>query len=223
MTIQQALLWAITKLSNSKSTSTHLDAEVLLGFALKKSKNYLFAHPEKNITENQKNKFKKIINKRHKGVPVSYLSNHKEFYGLDFYIDRNVLVPRPETEQLIEETLRSAREQYSANKRKVVIADVGTGSGCIAIALAKYLPEVKIYATDISPQAILVAQRNARQHKVIKKISFKQGDLLKPLSRSLKKNPLDIISANLPYGTKEEYQNVKHEPRIAIDGGRGIF
>lgn len=216
MIIQKALLSAVSKLKKQNQTSAHLDAEVLLAFVTKKQKTYLLSNIEKRLTVSQVKKFNSLISKRQRGMPVAYLTNHKEFYGLDFYITRDVLIPRPETELLVETAIKAARQLYKTADEPVVIADIGTGCGNIAITLAKYLPFSKLIATDISKKAIEVAKKNARHHKVLKRITFKKGDLLKPL----KKFKPNIIVANLPYLTKDELANVRHEPKQALYGGK---
>lgn len=195
---------------NIKNIS-YLDAEILLAFVLEKPKEFLYTHPEYKLTATQIKKFKKLVNCRKEGEPVAYLTNHKEFYGLNFYVDKNVLIPRPETETLVEEIIKDNKN------KKIVIADIGTGSGCIAIVLAKFLPKAKIYATDICKKALNVATGNAKKHNV--KIDFIQGNLLEPL----KNKKIDIVAANLPYGWKEWKNNttaetvgLKFEPLLAL-------
>jgi len=246
MNIKQALIKANKKL-NLKNSS--LDAEVLLSFVLKKPKEFLYTHPETELTMTQEKKLKSLLNRRLKCEPVAYLTNHKEFYGLDFYVDKRVLVPRPETELLVEKLILSLRPfsfiqgrlEYAERRGlrpnvvsvggrsnlirllhpdvvgvrndKYTIADIGTGSGCIAIALAKHLPKAKVIATDVCQRALKVAQKNAKTHQV--KIKFFQGDLLEPI----KNQKIDIIVANLPYGAKEEWRDdnsIKFEPELAL-------
>ncbi len=225
MTIKQALELGNKKVraKNSKTNTPALDTEILLGYALKKSKEFLYTHPERKITTKQKKKYIKLINRRCFGEPVAYLTNHKEFFGLDFFIDKRVLIPRPETELLVEEVLSEIREQKSEN-RNLVMADVGTGSGCIAISLAKNLPQAEIIATDISKKAIKVATQNARKHQV--KMKILNGDLLTPLAGK----KIDVLVANLPYGwrqwkniTNQEAVGLKFEPASAIfTGEKGL-
>ncbi|MDP2684373.1 MAG: peptide chain release factor N(5)-glutamine methyltransferase [bacterium] len=221
MDIQKALLSAKKKIDQHNPSESQLDAEVLLSFVTKKPKTFLLTNLEKKLTPSQLNKFNRLIEKRKKGIPVAYLINKREFYGLDFYVNESVLIPRPETETLIEETIKKARflnQSMEKNKSDtLVIADIGTGSGCIAIALAKYLPYARIIATDISEAVLKIAKKNARHHKVLKRISFKKGNLLKPIS---KKNEIDIIVANLPYLNKKELVNVAREPKTALYGGK---
>ena len=219
MDIQKALLSAKQKIDKHNPSESQLDAEVLLAYVMKKPKSYLMANLDKKLTPAQSVKFKKMVEKRKKGTPVAYLTKHREFYGLEFYVDENVLIPRPDTEILIEEVIKKARflNQSMDKNETLTIVDIGTGSGCIAITLAKYLPYAKIIATDISEPALKVAQKNARTHKVLKKINFRKGNLLKPVS---KKEDIDIIVANLPYLNKKELVNVPKEPKLALYGGK---
>jgi len=226
MTIQKTLLTAIKKLQKS-NLSPHLDAEVLLSFTINKPKGYLLSHKDNNLTAAQINKYNKLIQKRARGVPVAYLTYTKEFYNLEFIVNENVLIPRPETETLIEEAIKCLRIKLKNLKQEVdakrydtlTVADIGTGSGCIAITLAKYMPDIGIFATDISDKALNVAKKNARSHKVSSKITFKKGDLLKPFIKK-QSTKFDIITANLPYLTKDELVNVRHEPKTALHGGK---
>ncbi|MBI5037920.1 MAG: peptide chain release factor N(5)-glutamine methyltransferase [Candidatus Kerfeldbacteria bacterium] len=220
MTIQRALLNAITTL-RPVSTSANLDAEVLLAFVLHKSKTWLLTNPNHTITSAQAARFRSLIQQRKKGMPVAYLIGHKEFYGLDFVVTKSVLVPRPETELLVESVIHQARElEKKIGAAKLRIADIGTGSGCIAISLAKYLPQSEIFASDISETALNIARKNATTHKLMSRITLLHGNLFSPYARVTKRKPLDIIVANLPYLHKEELANVKHEPRTALYGGK---
>ncbi|XOU95024.1 MAG: peptide chain release factor N(5)-glutamine methyltransferase [Candidatus Kerfeldbacteria bacterium] len=219
MNIQQALLSATKKINRKQPTSAHLDAEILLSFVTNKPKTYLHSHLEKNITNAQKNKYNNLVNKRKNGSPIAYLINNRDFYSLSFYINKNVLIPRPETETLVEEVIKQARhlKQSIGKNDTITIVDIGTGSGCISVTLAKYLPYAKIIATDISQKALDVAKRNAKLHKVLNRITFKKGNLLKAVT---KQTPPDIIVSNLPYLTKKELSNVPKEPKLALYGGK---
>ena len=211
MNIQQALVSGTEKLKSAKIISASLDAEILLSWTLNKPKSYLFTYPEKKLTQAQLAKFEKYISRRSKNEHVAYLTSHKEFYGLDFLVNKNVLIPRPETELLVEEVLK--------NKKIKRLADIGTGSGCIAIALAKNNPELKIYAADISAKALIIARKNAKKYK-LKNIIFKKGNLLEPI----KNIKLDAVVANLPYLSKKiykkNYHNLKFEPKNAMLAGK---
>ena len=218
MTIQQILLSAITKLRKAKNDSANLDAEVLLASVLKKPRMFLHSHPEQKVSTSQQRKFANMLNRRVNGVPIAYLTGQKEFYKLNFLVDNNVLIPRPDTEVLVEEAIHIGRAMSKATPdRKTTVVDVGTGSGCIAISLAKYLPWIKLYMTDISEKALSVAKKNAALHKMTKKITFVKGDLLSPFRDKVQ---FDLVCANLPYLTTNETKNLPHEPKTALHGGK---
>jgi release factor glutamine methyltransferase len=216
MTIKNNLKQAIIKLNKKKNSSACLDAELLLSHVLKKPRSYLYIWPEKKITKKQETRYRRLVAGRLKEEPVAYLVRDKEFYGLNFYVDKNVLIPRPETECLVEEIFKTIRHKPYAIGHKLTIADIGTGSGCLAITLKKYLPKAKIYASDISKKALAVAKKNAKKHKV--KIFWKHGDLLTPL----KKIKFNIIMTNLPYLTSRQMKNktIQAEPKSALFGGQ---
>jgi release factor glutamine methyltransferase len=198
---------AVKILLNYSITSAALDAEVLLSFVLKKPREYLLAHPEIFLTQEQKKELNKLIARRAKSEPVAYITNNKEFYGLDFYVDQNVLIPRPETELLVDEVI-----SRTTIGNKTTIADIGTGSGCIAVAMAKNLPDVKIIATDISESALNIAKKNAKIHGVDKQIRFFQRNLLENIS-----DQFDFIIANLPYlPASEMKKEIAYEPKLAL-------
>ncbi len=206
MTIQKTLKWAKIKLK--KLDSPQLDAEVLLSFVLGKEKTYLYTYPEKKLLNKQIKKFKYLVNKRSFNYPIAYLTHHKEFYNLNFYINNHVLIPRPETEIMVEQTIDLIKK-YNLK----TVADIGTGSGCIAISLKKNLPDLDVYASDIDQKALSVAKTNAKLN--LCKIEFKKGNLLTPY-KHLK---IDIYVANLPYLSHEIYQTaktIKHEPKHAL-------
>ncbi|MFH0779931.1 MAG: peptide chain release factor N(5)-glutamine methyltransferase [Parcubacteria group bacterium] len=207
MNIKTALFNATKKLKQKKITSALLDAEVILSFVVKKSREFIFAHPEHELTTKQLKHFKSLIDKRATHCPVAYITNNKEFYRLDFFVDKNVLIPRPETELLTEEIIKTAKQQNSKT-----IADIGAGSGCIAISITKNIPNVRVIATDISASALKIAKRNAGRHNVLNRIKFYQGDLLKPICNK----KIDIIVANLPYLPGKKIRALKHEPQNAL-------
>ncbi len=202
MTIRETLNQA-TKELKTKSTSPNLDAEVLLAFVLNKPKEYLLINPSQKLLRNQLRNYNQLIQKRILEWPVAYLIGHKEFFGLDFIVTKDVLIPRPETEGLVELILSQA------HGKKLSILDIGTGSGNIIITLAKKISG-QFFASDISHQALAVAKRNAKNHNV--KITFKQGSLLQPW----KKQNFDIIVANLPYLPRETDSSTKFEPKRAL-------
>ncbi|MBI5071594.1 peptide chain release factor N(5)-glutamine methyltransferase [Candidatus Falkowbacteria bacterium] len=228
MTIKQSLIEAIKILQKNKISSPALDAEILLAFVTKKPKEFLYAHPKKKLAAGQLAKFKKLIARRVRHEPIAYLTDHKYFYGLDFFVDKNVLIPRPETETLVEAAI---------DKNPTAIIDVGTGSGAIAITLAHHLPKAKIFATEISAAALKVARKNILHHKVA--VTLLHGNLLEPLmtipSRNSSREAASqarpygrysnlIIVANLPYLTTTQWRHTqpeikKYEPKQALDGG----
>jgi release factor glutamine methyltransferase len=213
MTISDAINFGFKKLNNS--TSPHLDAEVLLCFVLKKDKAFIFSHPKYVLPKQQSLKFTNLIKKAQKGIPIAYLVGHKEFFGLDFAVSRNTLIPRPETEILVETIM--ARNLLIGKRFNIL--DIGTGSGAIIISLAKFLNnnKFKFYASDISSSALQIARKNANKHKV--RIAFKQGSLLEPW----KSHSLNLIVANLPYLTAQSDRSIRFEPTQAlIAGNKGL-
>ncbi len=206
-----------------KSSSPVLDVELLLAETLNKTREYLYAWPEKKLSASQMARFKKLFTRRLKSEPIAYILGHKEFYGLDFKVNKNVLIPRPETEQLAAEALKFVR------KNKILsVVEIGVGSGALIISLAKNLTKPEFIGTDISAKALTVAKQNARMHKV--KIYFLQGNLLKPLTEIKNLQFLIanfIIVANLPYLDRQEKnllpsaktKSIKFEPKTAWDGG----
>jgi release factor glutamine methyltransferase len=224
----------ISKLLKKSSLAT-LDAELLLSYVLQKSKEWIFANYDYEPSKKELQDFCELEKKRMSGISVAVLIGVKEFFGLKFEVNADVLIPRPETEILVEEaiglwTLHTSghwkrtedNRQLAGNmkqdgqKRKIL--DIGTGSGCIAIALKKYLPECEVYASDISPKALAVAKRNAEKHKT--KIQFLESNLLRDISSEAK---FDMIVANLPYvpcDSEEIEASVKEfEPGLALFGG----
>jgi release factor glutamine methyltransferase len=237
MILSKVLVFGIANLKEKNIDTAIEDSEILLSFVLKKPKEYLYTYPDKKITQRKVNEFKKIIKKRRKHYPVAYLTNKKKFYGLEFYVDNRVLIPRPETELLVEEALKIILKHHSLVSNHYLIADIGTGSGCITVALVTklkikkrkssamlkiYSPSVnkfKIFSTDISNKSLKVARLNTKQHKVEKQIKFLKGSLLDPLPKKV-----DLIVANLPYISKQEIKDLpsdvkNYEPVIAYDGG----
>lgn len=211
-TIKNLLHAAAAKLYSQKSPS--LDAEVILSCVLNKPREYLLAHPDENVSADVADEFAELIRRRAKHEPVAYLVKNKEFYGRDFYVDQRVHIPRPATEDLID----FFREKVSPDFYGT-IADIGTGSGCIAVTLALLYPQAGIIATDISSDALQVARQNADKHKVRERIDFRQGDLFAALP-----NPVDIIVANPPYGWNQGWSDdpeVKYQPKESYDGGAG--
>jgi release factor glutamine methyltransferase len=232
MNIQEALREASKKLKKT-SPSPFLDAEILLSYVLKKNREFILTYPEKKLTKAQEEKFEKSLKRRLKNEPVAYILSHKEFYGLDFKVTPDTLIPRPETETLVENALNHLKSKNN-NDKKTIIADIGTGSGNIIISVAKEIASsnlptthYELIATDISAPALKIAKQNARKNNLGGKIFFSKGNLLEPVIES-KKNKFNdkniIILANLPYLSQKIYSETprdvkKFEPRSALLGG----
>lgn len=223
MTLGQALKWATHTLGLNAIEDNCLEARVLLGHILNLSPAQLYAQPERTLSHKEAKSLQQLVERRLYREPAAYIVKHKEFYGIDFYIDSRVLIPRPETELLVEEALKFAQScitHLPASQKPFVIADIGTGCGAIAISLALNLPQVKIYATDISSPALEVAQLNCANYHVTEQITILHGNLLDPLPE-----PVDLLVANLPYIKSAEISNLSpeitnFEPRAALDGGQ---
>jgi len=201
------------------SESPQLDAQVLLAHILGRPRTWVLAHPEAPTDDSQVERLKVLLQRLEQGEPLPYAIGHHEFFGLDFDITPDVLIPRPETELLVQNALTWMA--VAADRRTV--ADVGTGSGCIAISLAVHIPDVHVLATDISLPALKVARANARKFGVSGCIEFVECDILPPHIPGLATaQHLDLICANLPYIPTSELRSLPifgHEPSLALDGG----
>jgi release factor glutamine methyltransferase len=209
VTLKTALDRARDILAGNDIEDAPLETELLLKQALKISRVQLYLDLEHELTPQQEQNFWRLVERRLGGEPTAYITGHRQFYSLDFYVDHTVLIPRPESELLVEKALELAQ-----NRHLPTIADIGTGCGAIAISLALELPEAKIYATDISAAALEVALVNCQKHGVTGRIHLLQGDMLAPLPK-----PVDLIIANLPYVKESEIISKSFEPRLALDGG----
>jgi release factor glutamine methyltransferase len=188
-------------------------------FALNCDRAYLYAHPERELTQDEQNRYDAALAERARGVPTQYITGHQEFWSMDLIVSPAVLIPRPETEHVIETVLECVGRAPSPDS-PLHIADVGTGSGCIALALAKELPQAKIHAIDISAAALEVAGANAVRHQLESRIQFRQADLL----AGFENNTFDFIVSNPPYVGESEEDQVqlevrKFEPRSAVFAG----
>jgi len=219
--LKDALTSAIHRLTAAHVGSPRMNAELLLMFTLGCDRAYLFAHPERELTTDEDSRYHEALSQRARGIPAQYITGHQEFWGMDFIVTPAVLIPRPETEHVIEAVLKlndGARASSPGYPARIV--DVGTGSGCIALALAKELPHAEIHATDISSPALEVARANAARHQLESRIHFHQTDLLQDL------DPLafDFVVSNPPYVGESEADQVqlevrKFEPRNAVFAG----
>ncbi len=227
MTIKKLLKYAIERINNKGIKNPHLEAEFLLSAASKKPREYLLAHPEKKLTATETKNYQLLVAKRCKNLPLAYLTGHQEFYGFDFAVNKGVLIPRPETELMVEKTL----DLITPDTRRLTVIDLGTGSGCIIISLAKLLEsrfknrELKMIGIDISQKALVIARKNAKLNGVDKNIKFTQGNLLAPILKNNKfaiSHSSLVILCNLPYLTPEQIKNspsIKHEPSLALVAG----
>lgn len=215
MTIKQAIERGVAKLKLENITTPKLKVRLLMQFVLEKPRQYLIIYDNKTLTKNQEDKFFAGISKLSKGVPIEHITHNKEFMKLNFFVDENVLIPRQDTEVLVEEVIKIAKKIKAKN-----ILDLCTGSGAIAISLAKYLPNIQITALDISSKALEVAKLNTKNNNVENQITFVESNLFENLS----KEKYDIIVSNPPYIKqaliKELDKEVQKEPHIALDGGK---
>jgi release factor glutamine methyltransferase len=254
-TVAQALSWATNQLRTASQTP-RLDAELLLAHILEWSRARVLAERQAPLSQPQQAGLRALIARRATFEPIAYLIGHKEFYGLDFIIDHRVLVPRPETELLVEHAIAVVRQMTAddrppttedrglkikdsvppaptllssifnplsskplsvvGRRSSIVVADIGTGSGCIAVALAVHVPGALIYAADISPEALGIARQNVERHNVAERVRLLEGDLLDALPQ-----PADILVSNPPYTILSEIDEGvrRHEPHLALDGG----
>lgn len=251
MQLKQALASAVERLDAADVGSPRMNAEVLLMFVLGADRAYLYAHPERELTPEESLQYEAVLAQRATGMPSQYITGHQEFWGLDFVVSPAVLIPRPETEHLVEAVLELARGVPCPK-----IVDVGTGSGCVALALAHELPEAEVYAVDLSGEALEIARANAVRLQLDKRVRFLRCDVLRPISNesypavpsaenvipsedfspsrgapvqagSLFRG-FDFVASNPPYVGFSEADKVQRsvfefEPRMAVfSGGNGL-
>jgi len=214
--------WAAQVLREAGSPSPRLDADLLLAHVLGVNRAALLTHPEWELSEAQWARATVLVERRAEGEPIAYLRGERDWYDLTVRVSPDVLVPRPETEGLLEKALDFTRQRQAAGRPVQRVADVGTGSGILALALARTLPDAHVYALDLSPAALAVARENAaRLLAASRAITFLESDLLDALPEQV-----DLIVANLPYIGREEYASLApdvrlYEPRLALVGGDG--
>ena len=255
MLLGKTLDFAIQRLTAAQVPSPRINAELLLMFTLGCDRAYLYGHPERELTTEEQSRYEDALAQRSKGIPAQYITGHQEFWGMDLMVSPAVLIPRPETEHVVERMLelsnlhvgqgaltrageprspaiaaQSAAGRVRApaptqtveiRQSPVRIVDVGTGSGCIALALAKELPLAEIHATDISPAALEIARANTARHELQSRIHFHQTDLL----TGIEENAFDFVVSNPPYVGESEEDSVqldvrKFEPRNAVFAGQ---
>lgn len=224
-TVIKALTWAETYLKRFKVPEAKIDAEYLLSHILKCKRQELYLNPNTQLTNQEINTFKGFIQKRSKREPLQYIIGEEEFRGLIFKVTRDVLIPRPETELLVEEAVKIIERQRAKGKgQKTNVIDLCTGSGCIAVSIAKEIDNCKVYATDISEKALAVAKENAKGHRVEDRITFLQGSFLEPLKDKGLEGKIDIMLSNPPYVSKKDMEKLQpeikeYEPPLALYGG----
>jgi len=219
-TLSEASLWAQRTLVAAQVDSPRLDADLLLAYALGWQRARLYACSDMALQSAEWLRYEDLVSRRARREPLAYLLGQWEFYGIPFFVDRRVLIPRPETEILVEQAIRHGTQMLESVSH-LTVADVGTGCGAIAIALAVSLPTTRVYATDLSKPALEVAARNCRRHGVAGRVHLLHGDLLSPLPERV-----DLVVANLPYVASGEAAALSpevrcFEPRRAWDGGDG--
>lgn len=215
-TVGRLLSWTTEFLKKRGSESPRLDAEVMLASVLGWERVQLYTHFEDEIGEAQRGRYRDLVRRRAEGAPVAYLVGRKEFYSLRFDVSPAVLIPRPESEFVVIEAIEALKTLEAPR-----LVDVGTGSGCLAVACAHQLTKAKVTAIDLSPKALEVARGNAERHKLIDRVEFLEGDLLGPLADA---PTLDAIVSNPPYIPTDDVANLEpgvrdHEPILALDGG----
>ncbi|MGA7626594.1 MAG: peptide chain release factor N(5)-glutamine methyltransferase [Candidatus Acidiferrales bacterium] len=245
--VRAALKQGMARLRQARTPSHTLATELLLMHTLKRDRAWMYSHPEEVLDPGVAENFFALIARRAAGEPTQYLTGQQEFWGLQFEVTPAVLIPRPETEHVMEVALARLGERgikihmdNGAPRDSLHVADVGTGSGCLAVALAYELPHAELYATDISAAALEVAQRNAARHKIADRIHFIHGDLLTPFAAAdwsdaekINSEPsgarnhqrFDVIVSNPPYISLDEADQLQrevrdHEPHEALFGGR---
>ncbi len=218
--LRDSLTSAVNRLTAANVPSPRMNAELLLMFTLGCDRAYLFAHPERELCASEQTHYDEALAERERGVPAQYITGHQEFWGMDFIVTPAVLIPRPETEHLIETVLQLVGVGRSPSPAAFRLIDVGTGSGCIALALAKELPHAEIHATDISSTALEIARANAARHQLERRVQWHQTDLL----QGFEPNSFDFVVSNPPYVGESEEDQVqlevrKFEPRQAVFAG----
>ncbi len=211
---KQSILTGIAHRLAKRSETPLLDAQVLLAHVLGKTRAWVMAHPEIEPTSEQQAQIDRSMERLKNGQPLPYVLGHWEFFGLDFLLSPEVLIPRPETELLVEKALEWMKSQ---RRNGILAADIGTGSGCIAVALAVHAPGLNVIASDVSYPALQVAWQNARAHGVAERVALVQANLLSAFGSGV-----DLICANLPYITTGSLRTLevhRHEPVLALDGG----
>ena len=221
-TVGQALKNIQKIFKNKGIINSEREAEILLSYSLEMNRSEIYLNSDRVLKDIEKTQLEKKIQKRIEKIPLQYVTKHQEFMGMDFSVEKGVLIPRPETEILVEEVIKKLKNYKCFNKLEA--ADLGTGTGVIAISIAKFIDNITVYATDISKKSLQIALKNAQKHASKDKIIFLQGDLFEPFMGRIKKNSLDGIISNPPYIDSYDFKllppEIKdNEPKIALFGG----
>jgi release factor glutamine methyltransferase len=221
MQLKQAVDSAYQLFVENDVPSPRLNAELLLLFVLSRERAYLYAHPERELTPDEQSNFDEVVRERARGCPTQYITGHQEFWGLDLLVSPAVLIPRPETEHVVETVLELVKEYRFDGPGRLKLVDVGTGSGCIALAMASELPHAEIHACDISEEALEIARVNAARLALGGKVLFRKSDLLSVYAGE----HFDFVISNPPYvgecdADKVQKQVREFEPKVAVFSGR---
>ncbi len=220
MQLKQAVDAAYELFVSNDVPSPRLNAELLVLFVLGRERAYLYAHPERELSSEEQSRYDEVIRERARGCPTQYITGHQEFWGLDLLVSPAVLIPRPETEHVVETVLELLKLYEAEPPGKLRLIDVGTGSGCIALALASELPKAEVHACDISEEALEMARINAARLGLDRRVRFRKSDLLAAYSR----DTFDFVVANPPYVGDSEADKVQKqvrefEPKVAVFSG----
>jgi len=215
-TIRALMEWTEKHFQQKGFESPRLEAQLLLAHALECRRVELYTRWDEVIQDDRRGRFRELVQRRLEGCPAMYLVGRREFYTIDFEVTPAVLIPRPETELLVTETLKKIREMPEPH-----VLDVGTGSGCIAVAIAHRARNAKVMAVDVSTDALAVARRNAERHGVQDRITFLASDLFRGMAEN---DTFDVIASNPPYVSRDEFDQLaehvrRYEPKLALDGG----
>jgi len=222
MTGLELLQWSANALKEHQIENPRLNAELLLAHSLNLNREELYVRLHRELKEGEKGALERLIRRRVSGEPLQYILGHQEFWSINFKVDPRVLIPRPETELLVEQSLSILSEKTFEQNPSVL--EIGTGSGAIAVALAKEVKNIFVVATDISRDALVLAKENAKSAGVQDQIQFVNGDLLDPFHSSKEREGFDLILSNPPYIIRSEIGSLAkevrdYEPVIALDGG----
>ena len=222
MTVFEILNWSTDCLEDHRIENPRLNAELLLGHSLNLSREGLYVRLQSQVDNEMKEVFEKLIKRRIAGEPLQYILGHQEFWSIDFKVDPSVLIPRPETELLVEQTLSIL--SGTPFNRPLFVLEIGTGSGAVAVSLAKEARNIILVATDISGDALMLAKENAESSGVLHQIQFVHGNLFDPFRLLREREPFDVILSNPPYIKCSEIEGLAkevrdYEPVIALSGG----